>query len=38
VRDLEDANARELAMDDELRARASALVVRYVDDAWTWRR
>jgi lipoyl(octanoyl) transferase len=38
VRDLEDANARELAMDDELRARASALVVQYVDDAWTWRR
>jgi lipoate-protein ligase A len=38
VRDLEDADARELATDDELRARASALVVRYVDDAWTWRR
>jgi len=38
VRDLEDANARELALDDELRARASALVVQYVDDAWTWRR
>jgi len=38
VRDLEDANARELVVDDELRARASALIVRYVDDAWTWRR
>ena len=38
VRDLEDANARELTVDDELRARASALIVRYVDDAWTWRR
>ncbi len=38
VRTLEDANARELTLDDALRARASALVVRYVDDAWTWRR
>jgi lipoyl(octanoyl) transferase len=38
VRDLEDANARELVLEDELRARALALVVRYVDDAWTWRR
>jgi lipoate-protein ligase A len=38
VRNLEDANARDLAIDDELRARALALVVRYVDDAWTWRR
>ena len=38
VRNLEDANARALTIDDELRARASALVVRYVDDAWTWRR
>ena len=38
VRNLEDANARELVIDEELRARASALVVRYVDDAWTWRR
>jgi lipoate-protein ligase A len=38
VRDLEDADARELTMDDELRARAATLVVRYLDDAWTWRR
>jgi lipoyl(octanoyl) transferase len=38
VRNLEDANARDLVLDEELRARASALVVRYVDDAWTWRR
>lgn len=38
VRDLEDADARELTIDDELRARASTLIVRYVDDAWTWRR
>ena len=38
VRDLEDANARELTLDEPLRARASALVVRYEDDAWTWRR
>ena len=38
VRDLEDADARELTVDDELRARAATLVVRYLDDAWTWRR
>ena len=38
VRTLEDGNARPLQLDDQLRARASALVVRYVDDAWTWRR
>jgi lipoate-protein ligase A len=38
VRTLEDGNAQPLLLDDELRARASALVVRYVDDAWTWRR
>ena len=38
VRDLEDADAGELTIDDELRARASSLVVRYLDDAWTWRR
>jgi lipoate-protein ligase A len=38
VRNLEDANARDLTPDEKLRARASALVVRYVDDAWTWRR
>jgi lipoate-protein ligase A len=38
VRDLEDPNATLLSLDDEVRARASALVVRYVDDAWTWRR
>lgn len=38
VRELEDADARELTLDDELRARASSLVVRYVDDVWTWRR
>ena len=29
---------RTLSIDDEVRARASALVVRYLDDAWTWRR
>jgi lipoate-protein ligase A len=38
VRELEDPDARTLTLDDELRARASSLVVRYVDDAWTWRR
>ena len=38
VRSLEDPDARELSIDDEIRARASALVVRYLDDGWTWRR
>jgi lipoyl(octanoyl) transferase len=38
VRDLEDPNCRTLDVDDDVRARAAALVVRYVDDAWTWRR
>lgn len=38
VRTLEDGNARPLQLDDQLSARMSALVVRYVDDAWTWRR
>jgi lipoate-protein ligase A len=34
----EDPCVSALELDDEVRARASALVVRYVDDAWTWRR
>jgi lipoate-protein ligase A len=38
VRELEDPDASELDLEDEVRARASALVVRYSDDAWTWRR
>ena len=38
VRDLEDPNCRTLDVDDDVRARAAALVVRYLDDAWTWRR
>jgi lipoate-protein ligase A len=38
VRAIEDAGAQSLAIDDRLRARASALVVRYLDEAWTWRR
>jgi lipoate-protein ligase A len=38
VRDLEDGQAAPLQIDDELRARASALVVQYSDDSWTWRR
>lgn len=38
VRDLEDPDASHLSIDDELRARTSGLVVRYSDDAWTWRR
>jgi lipoate-protein ligase A len=38
VRDLEDPEAMSLQIDDDLRARASALVVQYSDDSWTWRR
>jgi lipoate-protein ligase A len=38
IRSLEDPVATEVYLDDEVRARASALVVRYLDDAWTWRR
>ena len=38
VRALEDAGAAPLDLDPDLRARTSALVVRYLDDAWTWRR
>jgi lipoate-protein ligase A len=38
VRTLEDPRASTLELDPEVRARASALVVRYRDDAWTWRR
>lgn len=36
LRCLEHAEPRELAPDENLRARAEALVVRYLDDAWTW--
>jgi lipoyl(octanoyl) transferase len=38
IRSLEDPDAGEVCLDDEIRARASALVVRYLGDAWTWRR
>jgi hypothetical protein len=38
VRELEDPGAAPLEIDEELRARASALVVQYSDDLWTWRR
>jgi lipoate-protein ligase A len=38
VRALEDPSASVLVPDEKLRARASALVVRYLDDDWTWRR
>lgn len=38
VQHLEDVGAQPLELDDALRARASAFVVRYLDDAWTWRR
>jgi lipoyl(octanoyl) transferase len=35
---IEGAHASEFVIDEALRARASALVVRYLDNAWTWRR
>lgn len=38
VRRLEDPAATDLIVGEGLRARASALVVRYLDDVWTWRR
>lgn len=38
VRSMEDTDAEDLILEPEFRARASALVVRYLDDAWTWRR
>ena len=38
VRKLEDPAATVLEIDSELRARTQALVVRYLDDEWTWRR
>lgn len=38
VRALEDADMRTVTVDQALRARAQALVVRYLDDGWTWRR
>jgi lipoate-protein ligase A len=40
IRILEDAHVTEIPFDSDenLRARTSALVVRYEDDRWTWRR
>lgn len=38
VRDREDADAVEVALDGALSARATALRARYADPAWTWRR
>lgn len=38
LRSREDARASELLPDDDLRARTRTLVVRYLDDGWTWRR
>jgi lipoyl(octanoyl) transferase len=38
IRSMEDPSAAEVTLDEEVRARASALVVRYMDDGWTWRR
>jgi lipoate-protein ligase A len=38
VRQLEDRAVKTLSIDDGLRAQSLALVVRYLDEAWTWRR
>ena len=38
VRATEDPDASDLVLEDSIRARASGLVVRYLDDEWTWRR
>jgi lipoate-protein ligase A len=38
VRMLEDPTVSSIGVDSEVRARMTALVVRYSDDAWTWRR
>ena len=38
IRDREDQCATEIELDAYIRARTTELVVRYVDDAWTWRR
>jgi lipoate-protein ligase A len=38
VREHEDPSATELELEPNVRAQALALVVRYNDDAWTWRR
>jgi lipoyl(octanoyl) transferase len=38
VRQLEDSAAEPFTGNEGFRARTSALVVRYMDDAWTWRR
>lgn len=38
VRDLEDADAEPLVLDDALRDDAQRLLAHYTDDAWTWRR
>ncbi len=35
---LEGTAVSELSLENEVRARAEALVVRYMDDGWTWRR
>ena len=38
VRSNEDSAAEPIALDADLRAGSSALVVRYLDSEWTWRR
>lgn len=38
LRAREDAGVSALCPDDDLRARTRDLVVRYLDDGWTWRR
>jgi lipoate-protein ligase A len=38
IEDHEGTVPRTLPLDDGLRARMDALIVRYLDDGWTWRR
>jgi len=38
IEDAEDMRPLDLVLDDAVRARTAALVVRYLDAAWTWRR
>ena len=38
VEAIDGVRPAELALDEAIRARASELVVRYNDNAWTWRR
>ena len=38
VHEMEGVRPRSLELTDDVRARTAALVVRYSDESWTWRR